>query len=76
MKLHFEKNDSRKWQLIGINEIHIGRLANITKTISHKPMRLFGMHYANSQNALYDYSKCLMRLCEMLHATTRVNYKE
>lgn len=51
MKLHFEKNDSRKWQLSAINGIHIGRFANIMKDISHKPMQLVKMHYTNSQNA-------------------------
>ena len=61
MKLHFEKNDSRKWQLSAINGIYIGRLANITKTISHKPMRLFKMQDAAIQNALCDYAKCSMR---------------
>ena len=61
MKLHFEKNDSRKWQLSAINGIYIGRLANIMKTISHKPMQLFKMHYTTIQNAWCDYAKCSMR---------------
>lgn len=53
--------NSRKWQLSAINGIHIGRFANIMKTISHKPMRLFKMLDATMRKAPCDYSKCSMR---------------